>query len=157
MGARAKRRLAIGTVATLVSVGAVAVLVIAWSGSSSRSGSQSQTSKQTSKEVYGTFGTFGTFGVVYGVHGSQLLARFGAPDQKRHGCWMYRIRGEAFHGIKLIPQIAGMDAVRYCFYNGVVAIIKDHWRPGTYNPQLGPWTAPVTYGCGGGPCKHQAP
>jgi hypothetical protein len=154
MRARAKRRLALGTVAGLVTVGAVAVLVIAWPGSSSRSGSQSKTSKQTSKEVYGTFGTFG---VAYGVHGSQLLEEFGAPDQKRGGCWIYRIRGGEFHGIKLIPQIAGMDAVRYCFYIGVVAMIEDHWRPGTYNPQLGPWTAPVTYGCGGGPCKHQAP
>ena len=106
------------------------------------------------KEVYGTFGAFG---VADGARGSQVLRRFGAPDQKRNSCWIYRIRGGMFHGIKIIPQIAGMDAVRYCFYDGVVAIIEDHWRPGTYNPQLGPWTAPVTYGCGDGPCKHQAP
>jgi hypothetical protein len=153
MRARAKRRLALGTVAGLVTVGAVAVLVIAWPGSSSRSGSQSKTSKQTSKEVYGTFGTFG---VAYGVHGSQLLARFGAPDQKRNGCWIYRIYGDAFHGIKLNAQTAGMDAVRYCFYIGVVAIIKNHWPPGIRNnSQSGVWLAPLTYGCGGGPCKLQ--
>jgi hypothetical protein len=155
MGARAKRRLAIGAVATLVTVGAVVALVVAWSGSSSR-GSQTQTAKQTSKEV---FGTFGTFGVAYGVRGSQLLRRFGPPDQKRDGCWIYRIRGGAFHGIKLIPQIAGMDAVKYCFYSGVVAIIKDHWRPGIHNsPEPEPWTAPVTFGCAGKPCQlQQAP
>jgi hypothetical protein len=142
MGARAKRRLVIGTVATLIAVGAVVVFVIASSGSSSRSGS--------SKEVYGTFGTFG---VAYGIRGSQLLKRFGEPDQKRNGCWIYRIRGTVFHGIKINPQTAGMDAVRYCFYVGVVATIQDHWRPGMHMPE--PWTAPVTFGCGGGPCKRQ--
>jgi hypothetical protein len=153
MGARAKRRLAIGTVATLVTVGAVIVFVIARSGSSSHSGSRSHNSEQTSKEVYGTFGTFG---VAYGVHGSQLRRRFGAPDQKRGGCWIYHIRAGAFHGIKLIPQIAGMDAVRYCFYSGVITTIEDHWRPGMHSsPQPESWTAPVTYGCGGGPCKVQ--
>lgn len=156
MGARAKRRVAIGTVATLVTVGAVVVLLLAWSGSSSRSGSKSQTSEQTSKEV---FGTFGAFGVAYGARGSRLLTRFGAPDQKRGGCWIYRIRGGAFHGIKLIPQIAGIDAVRYCFYSGVVATIEDHWRRGMHNsPDPGPWTAPVTFGCAGKPCQlQQAP
>jgi hypothetical protein len=150
MGARARRRLVVGTVATLVTVGAVVVFVIAWAGSSGHSGSESK----SSKEVYGTFGAFG---VSYGVRGSQLLTRFGPPDQKRGGCWIYRVRGGAFHGIKLIPQIAGIDTVRYCFYSSVVAIIEDHWRPGTYNAQTGPWTAPVTYGCGDGPCKNQAP
>jgi hypothetical protein len=151
MGARAKRRLAIGTVATLVTVGAVIVFVIARSGSSSHSGSRSHNSEQTSKEVYGTFGTFG---VAYGIRGSQLLTRFGAPDQKRNGCWIYRIHGDAFHGIKLNAQTAGMDAVRYCFYSGVVAIIENHWPPGIRNnSQSGAWLAPLTYGCGGGPCK----
>jgi hypothetical protein len=149
MGARAKRRLAIGTVATLVAIGAVVVFLIASSGSSGRNGNQSQTTKEV-------FGTFGAFGVVYGVRGSQLLKQLGAPDQKRDGCWIYRIRGGAFNGIKLIPQIAGMDAVKYCFFSGVVAFIKDHWRPGMHgSPDPKPWTAPVEYGCGGGPCKLQ--
>lgn len=157
MSTRAKRRLALGTVAALVTIGAVAVLVIAWPGSSSRSGSNSQTSEQTSKEVYGTFGAFR---VAYGVRGSRLLKGFGAPDAKRGGCWIYRIRGGAsFHGVKLIPQIAGMDAVRYCFFSGVVAMIEDHWRPGMHNsPDPEPWTAPVTFGCAGKPCQlQQAP
>jgi hypothetical protein len=147
MDACAKRRLAIGAVATLVAAGAVVVFVITWSGSSSRSGRE----RRTSKEVYGTFGTFS---VAYGARGNQLLARFGAPDQKRNGCWIYRIHGDAFHGIKLNPQTAGMDAVKYCFYTGVVAIIKNHWPPGIRNNSpSGAWIEPLTYGCGGGPCK----
>ena len=111
------------------------------------------TAGQPSKPVYGTFGAFG---VAYGAHGKQLLARFGTPDQKRNGCWMYRVSGDAFHGIKLNPQTAGMDAVRYCFYSGVVALIENHWPSGIRN-QLpsGKWMAPLTYGCGGGPCENQ--
>lgn len=152
MGPRAKRRLAIATAATLVTVGALAVFLIASSGSSGRNGSQSQTTKEV-------FGTFGAFGVVYGIRGSQLLKQLGAPDQKRDGCWIYRIRGGVFHGIKLIPQIAGMDAVKYCFFSGVVAFIKDHWRAGMHNsPDPEPWTAPLTFGCAGKPCQlQQAP
>ncbi len=150
MGARAKRRLAIGTLVGLVIVGAVVVFVVAWPSSSGRNQSHSQ----SSKEVYGTFGAFS---IVSGMHANEVIARLGEPDQKRNDCWIYRIHGETFHGIKILPQIAGMDAVRYCFYVSVVAMIEDHWRKGTYNPQIGPWQAPVTYGCGNGPCKHQAP
>jgi hypothetical protein len=111
-------------------------------------------SSHVEREVYGTFGSFG---VPSGSEPKEVLARLGPPDKKRGGCWIYRVSGHTFHGTKLIPQIAGIDAVRYCFYSGVVAIIEDHWRPGTYNLQQGPWQAPVTYGCGDGPCNHQAP
>jgi hypothetical protein len=148
MGARARRRLVIASVAVSVIVGAVVVFVVAWSGSASHDGKESQ----PSKEVYGTFGAFG---VAYGVRPSQLLKRFGAPDQKRNGCWIYRI-GDTFRGIKLNPQTAGMDAVRYCFYSGVLAIIEDHWPPGVRNHlPSGAWYAPMTYGCGGGPCSNR--
>jgi hypothetical protein len=148
MRPRAKRSLALVAIPVLGIVGAVVVFAVASSRSSGRGGSTSF------KEVYGTFGAFG---VAYGARESQLLTRFGSPDQKRNGCWIYRIRNGEFHGIKLIPQIAGMDTVRYCFYTGVVAVIEDHWRPGTYNAQQGPWLAPVTWGCGNGPCRNQAP
>ena len=149
MGARAKRRLAIGTLAGLVIVGAVVVLVVAWPSGSGRNASRSR----SSKEVYGTFGAFG---VAYGARGRQLLTRFGRPDRKRNGCWIYRVDGDAFHGIKLNQQTAGMDAVRYCFYSGVVAIIENHWPPGIRNHSpSGKWLVPLTYGCGGGPCKLQ--
>jgi len=139
-------------VAALVIAAGVAAYVVTHSGSSSP-GRASKASR-SSAEVYGTFGAFG---VAYGARESQLLTRFGPPDQKRNGCWIYRIRNGEFHGIKLIPQIAGMDTVRYCFYTSVVAVIEDHWRSGTYNPQQGPWLAPVTWGCGNGPCRNQAP
>lgn len=151
MRARAKRRLAIGTVAAVIIVGAVVVFVVAWSGSSGRNGSQSQTSKEV-------FGTFGAFGISSGMHGRELAARLGEPDQKRNSCWIYRIHGKSFHGIKIVPQTAGMDAVRYCFFSGVVAIIEDHWRKvNGKDPYPEPWTAPITFGCGSRPCQHLAP
>ena len=150
MGARAKRRLAVGTIAALVIVGAVAVFVIASSGSSRRNGSPTDTAKPV-------YGTFGAFGITYGARRSQVRARFGAPDQKRNGCWIYHVSADAFHGIKLSPQTTGMDAVRYCFFSGVVAVIENHWPPGIRNHKKGgEWLAPLTYGCGGGPCKLQS-
>ena len=149
-GRRARRKLGFAAIAAMIIVGA-AIMAVALPGRSSRSGSHNQSSKEV-------FGTFGAFGVAYGTHGTQLLARFGAPDQKRNGCWIYRIHGTTFRGIKLIPQIVGMDAVRYCFFSGVVATIEDHWRPGMQkSPEPGPWTAPVTYGCGGKSCQRLSP
>lgn len=135
-------------VAALVIAAGVAAYVMTHSGSSSP-GRASKASR-SSAEVYGTFGAFG---VAYGVRSRQLLARFGPPDQRRGGCWIYRISGQTFHGTKLGPQLAGVDAVRYCFYSGVLAIIEDHWRKtnGKY-PYREPWAAPITYGCGGHAC-----
>ena len=152
MGPRARRRLAYAAIAALVIAAGVAAFLVTRSGSSSPD--RPSKADRSSKEIYGTFGAFN---IVSGMHANQVAARLGAPDQTRNSCWIYRIHGETFHGIKIIAQIAGMDAVRYCFYDGVVAIIEDHWRKGTYNTQIGPWQAPVTYGCGNGPCRHQAP
>lgn len=152
MGPRAKRRLAHIAIAALIIAAGVTAFLLTRSGSSSPG--RSSKAGPSSKEVYGTFGAFS---IVSGMHANEVTALLGEPDQKRNSCWVYRIHGETFHGIKVIPQIAGMDAVRYCFYAGVVAMIEDHWRNGTYDPQIGPWQAPVTYGCGNGPCKHQAP
>lgn len=140
MGARARRRLAIAGIAALIVASAVTALVITQSGS------------HASKEV---FGTFGAFGVTDGMRSAEVLARFGAPDQKRSGCWIYRIREGTFHGIKLLPQVAGIDAVRYCFYGGVVTVIEDHWRLVNGISAFGqPWIAPLTFGCGGKPCQR---
>ena len=131
---------------------AIAAGVTAWllmrSGSSDPS--RESTAVQPPKAITGTFGSFG---IPYGMRGKELAARFGEPDQKRNSCWIYRIRGATFHGIEFVPETAGMDAVRYCFYAGVVAIIEDHWRKvnGTY-PSHEPWTAPVTFGCGSSKC-----
>lgn len=136
--------MAAGLVTATTAVGA---LVITRSGTSNRSGSPSLASKEI-------FGTFGAFGIAYGTRASRLLARFGTPEQRNNGCWIYRVRGGSFRGIKLSAQEAGMDAVRYCFFSGVVAIIENHWPPGVRNNSLsGEWLAPLTYGCGGGPCK----
>jgi hypothetical protein len=151
VGVRAKGKLAIGAVAALSVAGAVAALTATHSGMSHHGGGRSHTRPQSSKEVYGIFGAFG---ISYGTRPRQLLARLGAPDRKRAGCWIYRIRGGTFHGFKLIPEIARMDTVRYCFFSGVVSIIEDHWRPahpGSPDPQ--PWIAPLEFGCGGRPCK----
>jgi hypothetical protein len=147
MRPRAKRRLALVAVTASIVVGAAVVFAIATFGTSSRSGSQTQSTKPV-------YGTFGAFGIAYGVRGSRLLTRFGRPDRKRNGCWIYRIHGDAFRGIELNAQTAGMDAVRYCFFSGVVATIENHWPPGVRNTKpSGEWLAPLTYGCGGGPCK----
>ena len=145
MGPRARRRLVIGGIAALTIIGGITALLVTRSGSPNRSGNE----KQTPTEVYGTFGAFG---VSYGKTARDLVAQLGVPDRKRHGCWTYRINGGSFNGIKLLPQIAGMDAVRYCFYSGVVATIEDHWRPGTGDPSPNPWIPPLQFGCGGQPC-----
>lgn len=148
MGPRARRRAAHVGVASLVIGVAVTSFLVTHTGRSSPD--RSSRTSQPSKEVYGTFGAFG---VSYGTHRTELLARFGEPDQKRNSCWIYRVSRTSFHGIKLNPQTVGMDAVRYCFYGGAVAIIENHWPPGIRNhSQSGKWLAPLTYGCGGGPC-----
>lgn len=144
MGPRARRRLTIGAGAVAIAAGAVTALLVTGSGGSSPSRSTSQ----TPKEVYGTFGAFG---ISYGTTARQLLARLGAPDQEAGGCWIYRIRGATFHGNKILPQIAGMQAVRYCFSFGVVQTIEDQWRGP--HPFGKPWVPPTTWGCGGGPCR----
>jgi hypothetical protein len=59
-------------------------------------------------EVYGTFGSFG---IPSGATSKEVLARLGAPDEKRDGCWVYRVNGKTFHGTRILPQIAGIDAV----------------------------------------------
>lgn len=129
--------------AVVIAAGAVGAFFATRSGGPSPSRNRSP----AQKEVYGTFGAFG---VSYGTSARQLFARLGAPDQKQGSCWMYRIRGGRFNGIKLLPQIAGMDAVRYCFYSGVIATIEDHWHPP--HPVGKAWLPPLTFGCGGGPC-----
>lgn len=103
-------------------------------------------------EVYGTFGSFG---IPSGATSKEVLARLGAPDEKRDGCWVYRVNGKTFHGTRILPQIAGIDAVRYCFWStvGVVSNVEDHWRPvNGLNPFAHPWMAPIEFGCGGEPC-----
>lgn len=144
MGPRARRRLTIGVVALLVLAGAITAVLITGSGGPSRS-----TPSRTSPKV--VYGTFGAFGISYGWRPQQVLTLLGAPDQKAGGCWIYRIRGATFHGNKILPQIAGMDAVRYCFSEGVVQTIEDHWV-NARGPFGKPWVPPTTWGCGGGPC-----
>jgi hypothetical protein len=103
-------------------------------------------------EVYGTFGSFG---VPSGSTPKEVLARLGPPDRKRGGCWIYGVSGHTFHGVKILPQIAGIDAVRYCFYGGVVSIVEDHWRKvNGLDPFGEPWVGPMSFGCGGKPCQN---
>lgn len=142
MGPRARRRLAAAAIA-LVAVAIGATVYATQSGGHSSG---------PPKEIYGTFGAFG---VSYGTTGKQLLAKFGPPDAKRGGCWIYRIHGDTFRGIKLI-QLPYVDGVRYCFYGKVVSEIEDHRTyPAAVVKRFGPekpWSPPLTYGCGGKAC-----
>lgn len=145
---RTSRGVIVGGIAGLIIASTVAVFVLARSSG----GNASRSPTRSAKEVYGIFGAFG---IAYGTAPSQLLARFGEPDRKSNRCWMYRIRGGAFPGTKLMPEIAGMNAVRYCFFAGVVSMIEDHWRPGQKkSPAPGSWTPPLEFGCGGKPCQQ---
>jgi hypothetical protein len=138
--------MAIGaSAALLIAATVTATVLVTGSGKASKSAR-----RQSSKVLYGTFGAFG---ISDGATGRQLLARFGSPDRKRNGCWIYRIRGGVFHGINVLPQIGGVDAVRYCFYSGVVSVIEDHYRAGSHeNPFPQPWIPPLEFGCGGKQC-----
>lgn len=148
MGLRTRRRLIVGGITAVIVVFAAAVFVFA----RSPGGSASRGPDRSTSVVYGIFGAFG---IAYGTTPRQLLARAGEPDRKSNGCRTYVIRGGTFNGIKLLPQIAGMDAVRYCFFDGVVSIIADHWRPGQKrSPAPGPWTPLLEFGCGGRPCRQ---
>ena len=136
MGPRAKRRAALAAGIAVLAAGAgIAVYATHLPGASA------------AKEVYGTFGAFG---VSYGDTRTQLVARVGRPDRKRNGCWIYDVH-DARLGDSTVPaQVGGMDAVRYCFAEGVVSVIEDHWPPRSGWPH--PWIPPVTYGCGGKKC-----
>ena len=142
LGPRARRRLAAAAVAAaVVAVGAT----LYFTHSSGHTAAPA-------KEIYGTFGAFG---VSDGSTHKQLLAKLGAPDAKRAGCWIYKIHGDTFHGMKLI-QLPYVDAVEYCFYGNVVSDIEDHRTyPAAVIKRFGPqkpWSPPLTYGCGGKPC-----
>jgi hypothetical protein len=136
MGPRARRRLATVTGVVLLAAAGGVTYWMTHSGGRSHS----------TKEVYGTFGDFG---VSYGTNERQLRAQVGTPDRKRNGCWIYRVRHATLGGSKLPQEVAAIDAVRYCFSEGVVSDIEDHWPPGfgwkTWNP-------PITFGCGGKKC-----
>jgi hypothetical protein len=130
----------------ILAAGGVTAFLVTRSGSS-----------HSSKEVYGTFGTFD---VSYGSTEKQVLAKVGAPGQKRNGCWIYRIRNATLGGVKLPQEVAEMDAVRYCFAAGVVSVIEDHYPPGSNAAptNLGghgsDWFVPITFGCGGKRCVN---
>ncbi len=146
MGPRSKRRLRTGAIV-------LGVAAVAWAGLLLFFGRANQNSHNgnTAGEVYGTFGSFG---IPSGSTSKEVLARLGPPDQKRGGCWIYRVNGDTFHGTKILPQIAGIDAVRYCFFGGdVVSTVEDHWRPvNGRDPYPHPWMAPMVFGCGGQAC-----
>ena len=107
---------------------------------------------QTAGEVYGMFRQLRHPEWLYIV---EVLARLGPPDQKRGGCWIYRVNGQTFHGTKILPHIAGTSAVRYCFFggDGAVSTVDDDWRPvNGRDPYQYPWMAPMVFGCGGQAC-----
>jgi hypothetical protein len=138
MGPRARRRLVAASGVVLLTAAGVAGFFVTHSGSS-----------HSVKEVYGTFGTFG---VSYGSTGKQVVARVGTPDQKHGSCWIYRVRNATLGSVTLPQQVAEIDAVRYCFAEGIVSVIEDHWPSGSGWPH--PWDPPVTYGCGGKKCVN---
>lgn len=148
MSVRARSKLGVAGIAALIIACTVAVFVLARSPGGKASGSPTQSINDVS-------GIFGAFGIAYGTTRSALAARFGEPDRKRDGCWIYIIRGGTFHEMKLLPQIGSMDAVRYCFFDAVVSLIEDHWRPGQKkSPAPVPWAPPLEFGCGGKPCQQ---
>ena len=138
MGPRARRRLATASGIVLVAVGAGAAVSVTHSSTHS-----------TGKEVYGTFGAFG---VSYGWTANHVRAQVGAPSRKRNACWVYDVRNATLGGTKLPAEVGEIDAVRYCFAEGVVSVIEDHWPPGSGWPH--PWNVPVTFGCGGKKCVN---
>lgn len=147
MGPRNRRRLTTGGIVVGVAAVAVAGLLVFF-------GRVSQHSRN-GHAVGEVYGTFGSFGIASGSTAKEVLAKLGPPDEKRSGCWIYRVSGPTFHGTKILPQIAGIDAVRYCFGfgNGLVSDVEDHWRPvNGQNPYRYPWMAPMEFGCGGRAC-----
>ena len=141
MGPRARRRLVVAGIAALIVAGGATAYAVTCSGGGGT---------DPTKEVYGTFGAFG---VDSGSTPAQVRAKLGEPDRKRAGCWIYGVHGTSFHGSPVLPQISGIVAVRYCFLDGVVSVVEDHWRKVKgKDPFPTPWVGPLSFGCGGKPC-----
>lgn len=97
-------------------VGVAGFLAVRFTGSS-----PSPASRQAVHPALGE----NNLGVVYGATPHQVLDRLASPDRKQAACWIY----DAPHGkVNGIATFHGVDGIKYCFRDGVVADIEWHFE-----------------------------
>ena len=115
MGPRARRRLAwlVGIGVCVIAVGGVIYHL---------SDSAGHPHPSNQQETIGRM----NLGIPYGASPTQVLRRLGEPTKKHAGCWVYGAHAGAVQGI-----FAGkwIDAVKFCFVEGVASDIRDHEVP----------------------------
>lgn len=81
-------------------------------------------------------------GIPYGTRPQQVLQRLGRPERKEAGCWLYRAHAAKINGVGIDPSV---DAMKFCFADGVVSFIYSHYVAVTIHKRHYPaiWSVPL--------------